>query len=172
MAGQGRGPRDPADHRSLRRPPRRARLFRHRLPARGRGPRRHRRASQGAARDAGGNDPRRSGEEIRSARRPHRRRGDDLDREHDHRHLGPPPRPGCAEGAAALPRRPDRAGSALHRQPRARHARRPCAPQLRRLLLRLHGSRDWKRCRYEQARHTHPSSRPCASAARRSRRKT
>ena len=55
LAGQGRGPRDPADHRPLRRASRRARLLCHRLPARGRGPRGYRGAVEGAPEIAGGN---------------------------------------------------------------------------------------------------------------------
>ena len=51
--GAGARARDPAHHRSLRRPPRRARLLRHRLPAGGRGRRRARRAPRRAARDGG-----------------------------------------------------------------------------------------------------------------------
>src|SRR3989442_1118029 len=68
-------PRDPADHRSLRRPPRRARLVRHGVPAGGgAGGGRHR-APRAPAGDGGGARPQGGRPAGRAARGPGRRPG-------------------------------------------------------------------------------------------------
>ena len=141
LARQGRRARHPADHRSLCRASRRARLVRHRLPAEGRGPRGDHGASCGQVEGITLVVDREDGlRPLRAAGRPHRRHRHDLGREQDDRHQRAPPRSGGARRAAALAWRADRAGGAVHHQPGAPGpAGRAGAAQLRRLLLRGDG---------------------------------
>ena len=72
--GAGQGARHPADHRSLRRAPRRARLVRHRLPATAPTRDTRGREAQGACRASRSVLAQRRGREaLRAAARPHRR---------------------------------------------------------------------------------------------------
>ena len=114
VAGGREGAGDPADHRSLCRPSRRARLLRHRLSAgrqRRGGPCQ---ADRGAAGDRAGADPRRGCQALRAAGRSHRRHHRGLAQGIRHRHLGGSPRSLGPRCAAALPwRRVGAAGAAL-----------------------------------------------------------
>ena len=77
---------------------------------------------------------------LRTAGGPHRRHRADLDREQGDRHQRTPARSGGAQRAAALAWRADRAGRAVHRQPRAAGpAERADIAQFRRVLLRGDG---------------------------------
>src|SRR5581483_5205643 len=132
------GSGDPADHRSLRRAPRRPRLIRDRLSSRRR--RRHR-ATRTTARDGARPRSRCGLPALRAARGSHGRRDRRERAPHGARHLGREARSVRPRCAASLARRPVRAARARRAQPPDPGSARGATAELRRLRPRPQPSR-------------------------------
>jgi hypothetical protein len=111
------GAGDPADHRSLRRPPWGPRLLRHRLPAGRRGCGAAAGARGGAVRDGGGAGARGGLPALRAAARPGGRSGGGLRAARGDRHQRGAPRPLRARCSAPLARWHQRADGAAPAEP-------------------------------------------------------